>query len=157
MLSSSPAVPLSSIDFADQHRRRLSLVTAEGRQIFTAHDGLPSPEHLTPISGTPGASEPSSLAPSREGSRRGSDMEFGLDGGASLRKVPSHAHEDDLVSISSALSICPRPPAIFPGLVSSGSDVLCGLGCVAELRTGSDQHTAHCTPALFPVGRWRRQ
>lgn len=53
MLSATPAVPLSSIDFADPHGRRLSLRTAHGREFFTHRDGLPSPEHLTPVSGTP--------------------------------------------------------------------------------------------------------
>ncbi|WVQ86026.1 hypothetical protein IAT38_008194 [Cryptococcus sp. DSM 104549] len=105
MLSSSPAVPLSSINFAGGGRR-LSLVTHEGRELFTAHDGLPSPEHLTPITGnTPTDSE----AGSAPLSRRGSDMH--LDGqqhaasrdgavhsdGASLKKVPSRGgiwHDD---------------------------------------------------------------
>ncbi|WRT70528.1 uncharacterized protein IL334_007526 [Kwoniella shivajii] len=67
MLSSSPAVPLSSINFSDDNQRRLSLMTASGREIFTARDGLPSPEHLTPIEGvTPTASEPGSRSISRQ-------------------------------------------------------------------------------------------
>lgn len=68
MLSSSPAVPLHSIDFHDDDRRRLSLRTHGGQEYLTAHDGLPSPEHLTPISGTPRAMTPETL------SRRGSDL-----------------------------------------------------------------------------------
>lgn len=51
MLSSNPSVPLSSIDFADNEGRRLSLITAEGRKMLTAHDGLPSPGNLTPVTG----------------------------------------------------------------------------------------------------------
>lgn len=51
MLSSNPSVPLSSIDFADNEGRRLSLITAEGRKMLTAHDGLPSPSNLTPVTG----------------------------------------------------------------------------------------------------------
>ncbi|WVW81093.1 hypothetical protein I302_103084 [Kwoniella bestiolae CBS 10118] len=70
MLSSSPAVPLSSISFGDGNQRRLSLVTASGQELFTARDGLPSPEHLTPITGatTPNVSEPPSQPLSRRGS-----------------------------------------------------------------------------------------
>jgi hypothetical protein len=68
MLSSSPAVPLHSIDFHDNDTRRLSLRTHGGQEYLTAHDGLPSPEHLTPISGTPRAMTPESL------SRRASDL-----------------------------------------------------------------------------------
>ncbi|KAK4688262.1 hypothetical protein P7C73_g1847, partial [Tremellales sp. Uapishka_1] len=83
MLSSSPAIPLSSINFA-QNGRRLSLVTAHGQELLTAHDGLPSPEHLTPIQGhtptdspSPGTSEDGS----RPVSRRGSDMALNDAGG----------------------------------------------------------------------------
>ncbi|WWC65450.1 uncharacterized protein I303_108068 [Kwoniella dejecticola CBS 10117] len=68
MLSSSPAIPLSSISFGEGGNRRLSLVTASGQELFTARDGLPSPEHLTPITGatTPAnASEPPSAPLSR--------------------------------------------------------------------------------------------
>jgi len=68
MLSSAPSVPLHSIDFHDDDRRRLSLRTHGGQEYLTAHDGLPSPEHLTPISGTPGTMTPETL------SRRGSDL-----------------------------------------------------------------------------------
>jgi len=68
MLSSSPAVPLHSIDFHDDDKRRLALRTHSGQEYLTAHDGLPSPEHLTPISGTPRAMTPESL------SRRNSDL-----------------------------------------------------------------------------------
>ncbi|ORY35871.1 hypothetical protein BCR39DRAFT_37646 [Naematelia encephala] len=96
MLSSSPAVPISSINFHDTHRRRLSLVTEHGRELLTNHDGLPSPEHLTPISGTPRGNTPADgLSPavsdseSDSPSRRGSDS--GEDGNnfTSLAKVPS--------------------------------------------------------------------
>ncbi|CAK9785849.1 hypothetical protein CC85DRAFT_304288 [Cutaneotrichosporon oleaginosum] len=56
MLSSTPAIPLQSIDL-DQNGRRLSLRTAGGLELFTNRDALPSPEHLTPIEGnTPLAS-----------------------------------------------------------------------------------------------------
>lgn len=90
MLSSSPAVPIQSINFPDPHRRRLSLVTGHGQEIFTAHDGLPSPEHLTPISGTPYAVSPAgSEAASNPISRRGSAQGYTGEDGASLRKVPS--------------------------------------------------------------------
>ncbi|KAK8850363.1 hypothetical protein IAR55_004281 [Kwoniella newhampshirensis] len=105
MLSSSPAVPLSSIDFSDSGRRRLSLVTAHGQEIFTAHDGLPSPEHLTPITGTPmsGNTPMGSEAGSAPISRRASEMMLNDDPqpagehpagyhrahGADLTKVPS--------------------------------------------------------------------
>lgn len=55
MLSSSPAIPLSSIDFAQDHQggtgRRLSLMTANGKEFFTNRDGLPSPHVLTPVEG----------------------------------------------------------------------------------------------------------
>lgn len=76
MLSSSPAVPLHSIDFHDGDRRRLSLRTHGGQEYLTAHDGLPSPEHLTPISGTPhaGHTPEASDAGSAPLSRRGSDL-----------------------------------------------------------------------------------
>ncbi|WVQ95708.1 hypothetical protein IAU59_002807 [Kwoniella sp. CBS 9459] len=114
MLSSSPAVPLSSINFADPHRRRLSLVTAHGQEIFTAHDGLPSPEHLTPISGhTPTASEPGSNPLSRRGSdsavaddystHETGDVGYRGARGTDLQKVPSRGgiwHDDPE----------PRPP-----------------------------------------------
>lgn len=94
MLSSSPAVPLHSIDFHDQHRRRLSLRTHGGQEYLTAHDGLPSPEHLTPVSGTPhtGPSPEPSDAGSAPISRRGSDGELADDGEskfASLQRAPS--------------------------------------------------------------------
>ncbi|WWD08527.1 hypothetical protein V865_006639 [Kwoniella europaea PYCC6329] len=108
MLSSSPAVPLSSISFGDGNGRRLSLVTASGQELFTARDGLPSPEHLTPITG---ASTPNNLSepPSQPLSRRPSvgneefhdepqDVPLGAEpqyekykelDSTSLRKVPS--------------------------------------------------------------------
>ena len=65
MLSSSPAVPLHSIDFHGNDQRRLSLRTHGGQEYLTAHDGLPSPEHLTPVSGTPRGHtpEPTESAP----------------------------------------------------------------------------------------------
>ncbi|KAL7422260.1 serine/threonine protein kinase [Cryptotrichosporon argae] len=104
MLSSSPAVPLASIDFADPSRRRLSLVTAHGQELLTHRDGLPSPEHLTPVSGTPYATTPASGSPagsdagSAPPSRRESETALaGVEGarddapgiGHTLRKVPS--------------------------------------------------------------------
>ncbi|WWD20546.1 hypothetical protein CI109_105022 [Kwoniella shandongensis] len=126
MLSSSPAIPLTSIDFSDSGRRRLSLVTAHGQEIFTAHDGLPSPEHLTPISGTPMSSntpmgsEPNSAPLSRRGSDMVLDKQYTLDAeggrgrntgavyhpqhGADLTKVPSRGgfwHDPDTVSFDS--------------------------------------------------------
>ncbi|WWC92075.1 uncharacterized protein L201_007029 [Kwoniella dendrophila CBS 6074] len=80
MLSSSPAIPLSSISFGDgEHgQRRLSLVTAQGRELFTAKDGLPSPESLTPIRGETGENTPSNLSepPSQPLSRRQSSSNF---------------------------------------------------------------------------------
>nr|ODN90074.1 HAL protein kinase [Cryptococcus depauperatus CBS 7841] len=89
MLSSNPAVPLHSIAFAD-NRRRLSLVTTEGREMLTAHDGLPSPGSLTPVAGgTPSDGSDSGSAPM---SRRESGS-----GGTSLRKVSSRGglwHDD---------------------------------------------------------------
>ncbi|ODN99364.1 HAL protein kinase [Cryptococcus wingfieldii CBS 7118] len=78
MLSSAPAVPLHSINFADPNQRRLSLMTHAGREIFTAHDGLPSPGNLTPVQdGTPNGSEyavGSSDGGSAPISRRDSEM-----------------------------------------------------------------------------------
>lgn len=76
MLSSNPSVPLHSIDFHDDDRRRLSLRTHGGQEYLTAHDGLPSPEHLTPVSGTPyhGPSPDGSHAGSAPMSRRGSEL-----------------------------------------------------------------------------------
>jgi len=96
MLSASPAVPLSAIEFApDGHGRRLSLTTAHGRQFFTHRDGLPSPEVLTPIGGTPagsGAATPiGSSSDSDPNSRRGSqnNLDKGYDEGTSLFKADS--------------------------------------------------------------------
>ncbi|EIW69872.1 hypothetical protein TREMEDRAFT_73643 [Tremella mesenterica DSM 1558] len=127
MLSSSPAVPLESIEFADDQRRRLSLVTAHGQRILTAHDGLPSPEHLTPISGTPGTSAP----PSREGSRRGSDIDavndlhhrhlptqphgpghFHYAMGAGLQKLRSRREDDEPARTASSRDVSPTPRAL---------------------------------------------
>jgi hypothetical protein len=95
MLSSSPAVPISSINWTDDNRRRLSLVTEHGREFNTANDGLPSPRHLTPISNnTPATSTPDGGSPfgseagSAAVSRQPSEHDL-LDSGASLRKVPS--------------------------------------------------------------------
>ena len=89
MLSSSPAIPIKSINFADSQQRRLSLVTGHGRELLTAHDALPSPEHLTPISGTPFWHSPAgSEAGSAPISRRGSESGVG-DDGTELRKATS--------------------------------------------------------------------
>lgn len=95
MLSSSPAVPISSFSFADGNRRRLSFVTENGKEMYTAHDGLPSPQHLTPIAGntaehTPeeGTTPNESPQASTTVSRRTSNLDEAQDGGA-LRKVPS--------------------------------------------------------------------
>jgi hypothetical protein len=75
MLSSNPAVPLHSIDFHGDGQRRLSLRTHSGQEYLTAHDGLPSPEHLTPVSGTPRGHTPeASEGGSAPLSRRGSDI-----------------------------------------------------------------------------------
>lgn len=98
MLSSSPAVPISSFNFADGSRRRLSLVTEHGKELYTAHDGLPSPQHLTPITGqtpaehTPEEGNTPNESPhgSRQVSRRASTLDQGgVEDGGSLRKVPS--------------------------------------------------------------------
>ncbi|WVR08460.1 hypothetical protein IAU60_005515 [Kwoniella sp. DSM 27419] len=103
MLSASPAVPLSSINFADGGQRRLSLVTAHGRELYTAHDGLPSPEQLTPIGHTPTASEPNSNPLSRRVSDEAvvddesTPAGYTNQDGTSLRKVPSRGgiwHDD---------------------------------------------------------------
>lgn len=107
MLSSSPAIPLSSINFTGGDRRRLSLVTAQGHELTTSHGALPSPEHLTPIGGTPTTGSPAmSESGSQPTSRRGSAMALNesviLDDtvdnmGGQLKKVPSRGglwHED---------------------------------------------------------------
>lgn len=100
MLSAKKPVPISGFQFSPDGRR-LSIHT-EGRTI-TSHEGLPSPEHLTPINGTP------AMTP-RDGSPTGSDTDSpamsrevseaphwnGQDGGA-LSKVNSRGglwHED---------------------------------------------------------------
>lgn len=102
MLSATPAVPLSSIDFADPHGRRLSLRTAHGREFLTHRDGLPSPEHLTPVSGTPltgtpvlsGAASPVDVSDdeliisSPNHSRTAFNEDY--EDGETLRKVPSN-------------------------------------------------------------------
>ena len=103
MLSSNPAVPISSINFADDDRRRLSIMTHHGREMFTHHDGLPSPDVLTPIGHTPAegntpltrspvGTPPDSEPPSLSGSRRGSAANVGYQGedGDSLKKLTSH-------------------------------------------------------------------
>lgn len=92
MLSSSPAVPLSSIDF-ENGGRRLSLRTAGGLELFTNRDALPSPEHLTPIDGhtpaTSGAATPrSDNGSSRHPSQVGLQEHY--DDGQTLYKAPSH-------------------------------------------------------------------
>lgn len=110
MLSANPAVPLHKINFADTHRRRLSLVDAHGRELYTAHDGLPSPEALTPVTGgntpglsplggspagSPGISRRTSQVDSAPISRRPSDSNLldddhgPLPDGGRLTKVPS--------------------------------------------------------------------
>lgn len=108
MLSSNPAVPISSINFADDDRKRLALLTHHGRELYTAHDGLPSPDNLTPMSGntpvdgntprsgmtpigTPPDSQSSSLAPSRRPSHVVSSSSEEDD--HALRKVPSNREE----------------------------------------------------------------
>jgi len=91
MLSASPAVPINSFSFTDGHNRRLSIVDQHGRELLTSHDGLPSPEHLTPVSG----SEAGSLPVSRRSSSQ--DVRVGMTGGEGLRKVPSRGglwHDD---------------------------------------------------------------
>lgn len=116
MLSSNPAVPISSINFADNDRKRLALVTHHGREMFTAHDGLPSPEHLTPMSGmtpaggntpvhgmTPMGTPPDSESPSLSSSRRESTTELNGDDGNSLKKVASRRDEVSLSFASRVL------------------------------------------------------
>jgi hypothetical protein len=100
MLSASPAVPLSSIEFApNTHGRRLSLTTAHGRQFFTHRDGLPSPDVLTPIGGTPhgsGAATPvgsSSDSEPHSNSRRGS--------GNDLRQQERYDEDNSLHKVNS--------------------------------------------------------
>lgn len=114
MLSSAPAVPIHSINWSDDNRRRLSLVTAHGRELGIPHEGLPSPEHLTPISGgqtpvgghTPatGHSPPGSEGGSAPASRRGSEKNGGvpshIDLTDRLHRVPSRAHLGDEVSLA---------------------------------------------------------
>jgi hypothetical protein len=103
MLSSSPAVPLHSIDFHDGQNRRLSLRTHGGQEYLTAHDGLPDPEHLTPVSGTPRGHTPE---PSDGGSaplsRRGSDLasegENRFGSMASLNRAPSRRTNVDVAA-----------------------------------------------------------
>ena len=136
MLSSSPAVPISSFTFPDQHRRRLALVTEHGKELFTAHDGLPSPEHLTPISGTPHSSvtpndgsptgsDTGSAAVSRKGSESyisggggGGGRGGGVSGdGTSLRKVPSRGglwHDEVGVKWLSFRPICRIGVLFYP-------------------------------------------
>lgn len=103
MLSASPAIPLSSIEFDQGNGRRLSLTTAHGRQFFTHRDGLPSPEQLTPIGGTPagsGAGTPlGSNSDSDPNSRRASDNNLNehYEDGGTLYKANSRGgiwHDD---------------------------------------------------------------
>ncbi|RSH76834.1 uncharacterized protein EHS24_005235 [Apiotrichum porosum] len=95
MLSSTPAIPLSAIEFAhESNGRRLSLTTAQGRQFFTHRDGLPSPDTLTPIGGTPttsGAATPAESSDSAPGSRSasGQNLNEHYDDGNSLFKANS--------------------------------------------------------------------
>jgi hypothetical protein len=89
MLSSSPAVPLHSIDWSDDTRRRLSLTTAGGHRI-TTHDGLPSPDQLIPVTGTPHASRPGSASMSR----RGSDMALTSSSLSSASPTPAGEYSD---------------------------------------------------------------
>lgn len=134
MLSANPAVPLSNIDFADLHGRRLSLRTAHGREFLTHRDGLPSPEHLTPVSGTPVAGSPLTGTPILSGSgspievSEVSDDELVLESrnhsrtelhenyedGQTLYKAPSHGGiwHDDVSHRSLPPPITPLSP--FP-------------------------------------------
>ena len=149
MLSSSPAVPISSINWSDDNRRRLSLVTEHGREFNTAHDGLPSPRHLTPISGnTPAATTPDNGSPfgsdagSAAVSRRTSEADL-LDGGASLRKVPSRGglwHDE--VSLMPNPSSPPWPSARF----SSGLNHLpgCPISWRCVLLASPSTHLVPC-------------
>lgn len=113
MLSSAPAIPLQSIDFLNGgNGRRLSLVTASGREFLTNRDGLPSPNVLTPIEGhTPADTPPESATPSETGTPpesegtteypgvaaaaasaqhdRRKSMFGDIEDGGSIRKVPS--------------------------------------------------------------------
>jgi hypothetical protein len=110
MLSSNAPVPIHKFDFSGDGRR-LSIHTAHGR-VLNSNDGLPSPEHLTPITGNTPAMTPRGGSPigspteSPAMSRMGSDADFnapqweGQDGGE-LKKVNSRGglwHDD--VSLS---------------------------------------------------------
>ena len=77
MLSSSPAVPISSFNFSDDNRRRLSFVTEHGREFNTLHHDGASSNHLSPITGnTPAGHTPDdSPAGSAAASRRQSHHE----------------------------------------------------------------------------------
>lgn len=113
MLSSNAPVPIHKFDFSGDGRR-LSIHTAHGKTL-TSHDGLPSPEHLTPITGNTPAMTPRDGSPTGSDtdspmmSRTGSDAGFsaprweGQDGGE-LKKVNSRGglwHDD--------VSICTGP------------------------------------------------
>lgn len=110
MLSSTPAIPLSSIDL-DQHGRRLSLRTAGGLELFTNHDALPSPEHLTPIEGhTPAGSGAVTPRSDYGGSRQHSQtaLQEQYAEGESLHKASSRGglwHDE----VSCHFAVCGRP------------------------------------------------
>jgi len=125
MLSSSPAVPIHRFDFSGD-KRRLSIHTAHG-QTLTSNEGLPSPEHLTPITGNTPAMTPHGGSPdgsesgSADVSRRPSQVDFraprweGQDGGE-LTKVNSRGglwHEDG--------NLPPPAPRMMPRQISPGS------------------------------------
>lgn len=121
MLSSNPSVPLHSIEFHDDNdRRRLSLRTHTGQEYLTAHDGLPSPEHLTPVSGTPlrGPTPDGSHTGSAPMSRMGSELatESSSDDGAGdggregimsgLQRAPSRRTAGDVDHRVSLCRVC---------------------------------------------------
>lgn len=155
MLSSSPAVPLHSIDFHGNDQRRLSLRTHGGQEYLTAHDGLPSPEHLTPVSGTPRGHTPEptesaplsrnesevtqSYTPGEENNGRYGSM-------ASLNRAPSRRTNvansgagGDEVSLNSVYNIGTRTDHITPPTFVIAVPVLAGITTSLPIIT----HTSH--------------
>lgn len=104
MLSSTPAIPLSSIEM-DSGGRRLSLRTAGGMELFTNRDALPSPEHLTPIEGhTPTGSGAATPRSENGRSRQASQTQLvdHYEDGQGLYKAPSNGglwHDSYEVSV----------------------------------------------------------
>ena len=113
MLSSSPAVPISSFNFSDDNRRRLSFVTEQGREFNTAHQDGASSNHLSPITGnTPAAHTPEdspagsaavSRNPSRHLAPENDHAVSHVTSGMHLTKVSSRGgmwHEDVSLDVS---------------------------------------------------------